>query len=84
MKYDIAIKYLIEQFPKQFVQFIIGRECKVDMLTDKELLTIKRETDKLLLITESDGEKYILHIEAQSTYEEMIGRMIEYAGLIFK
>ncbi len=54
-------------------------------MKDKLQTTIEREPDYLSLITTRDGNRYVLHLEFQTSYDDrMLLRMQEYHGILRK
>lgn len=47
--------------------------------------TKEREADFIFIITDEQHKRYVLHIEFQSTDDEIMdGRMLEYAGILYR
>ncbi len=75
-------KEIFLPFIKQYLSFTIKT---AEPITEKLTKTIERETDFLYKVTTTKNEKLLLHIEFQSSNDrQMIYRMAEYHGLIFK
>gem|GEM_PF-1153334 len=83
-KFDKIFK---ENISDHFIQ-LLSLKFKLNISSHKELTpkfqtTIEREVDFLRLVTDSNGQKSILHLEFQAQYDsELIFRIKEYDALI--
>ena len=78
--YDNTLKYLSDKLPHHYVDLIFG-DFKGDIaLLDKELPSIKRESDCLIKIRDTTKHiEFILHLEFQSSHDaHMPYRMLSY------
>ncbi|MEM8639454.1 MAG: Rpn family recombination-promoting nuclease/putative transposase [Cyanobacteria bacterium P01_G01_bin.54] len=79
--YDSSCKYLIETYPTDFTNWLIGKSVALTQLKPTELISEPMRADSLLL----QGEDMILHVEFQTKPDAKIPlRMADYYLRIHK
>ncbi len=83
-QYDKIVKENIESIIPALMDSVLGFKV-VESVVIKEKLqqTKEKEADALRIITDPNGQKFILHLEFQvDDYPKMVYRMIDYWGLL--
>ncbi|MEM8640751.1 MAG: Rpn family recombination-promoting nuclease/putative transposase [Cyanobacteria bacterium P01_G01_bin.54] len=74
--YDNLCKYLIETFPKDFAQWLLGQPITLEQLSPRELSSEPIRADSLILL---QSQAVVLHVEFQTrTDKTMSFRMLDY------
>ena len=80
--YDNLCKYLIEQFPEDFAQWLLGEAIDLAILHPKELSNEPIRADSLVLL---QSKKVILHGEFQTRPDPYMSfRMLDYFTRIYR
>ncbi|WP_244349745.1 hypothetical protein [Thermostichus vulcanus] len=82
MAYDNVCKYLVERFPEQFVQWLLGEVSVPVQLQPTELLEEPIRVDSLILL---GLQQQILHLEFQTNPDPGIPfRMADYRLRLYR
>jgi hypothetical protein len=83
-QYDKIVKENIESIIPALMNSVLGFKVKeAEIIKEKLQQTKEKEADALRIITDPNGQKFILHLEFQvDDYTKMVYRMIDYWGLL--
>lgn len=83
-QYDKIVKENIESIIPALMNSVLGfKVSKAEVIKEKLQQTKEKEADALRMVTDPNGQKFILHLEFQvDDYAKMIYRMIDYWGLL--
>jgi hypothetical protein len=83
-QYDKIVKENIESIIPALMNSVLGfKVVESVVIKDKLQQTKEKEADDLRIITDPNGQKFILHLEFQvDDYKKMVYRMIDYWGLL--
>ncbi len=83
-QYDKIVKENIDNIIPALMNNILGFDVKeAVVIKEKIQQTKEKEADALRIVTQPDGEQFILHLEFQvDDYSKMIYRMIDYWALL--
>lgn len=83
-QYDKIVKENIESIIPALMNSVLGfKVSKSEVIKEKLQQTKEKEADALRIVTDPNGQRFILHLEFQvDDYAKMIYRMIDYWGLL--
>lgn len=83
-QYDKIVKENIESIIPALMSSVLGFRVKEAVIIKEKIQQTKeKEADALRIITDPNGQKFVLHLEFQvDDYAKMVYRMIDYWGLL--
>ncbi|WP_013320641.1 Rpn family recombination-promoting nuclease/putative transposase [Gloeothece verrucosa] len=80
--FDNICKFLAENFPDDFAQWLIGSPVRLSRLSPSELSNEPIRADSLILL---QSDELVLHIEFQTNPDERMGfRMLDYRVRVYR